>query len=147
MPPSLILQSATRLVVPVMLLFSARLLIVGHYAPGGGFAGGLMAAGAYSLYAIAYGIAEARQALPLRPVTLLGIGLSCSLLSGIWPVMLGRSFLEGLWTNELSFSQLKLTLGTPLLFDVGVYFVVVGAILMVVFELEEVFARNTGEAG
>jgi multicomponent Na+:H+ antiporter subunit B len=58
-----------------VLLFSLFLLFRGHNEPGGGFVGGLVAATAFALYAIAYGIVRARQALRVDPRTLIGIGL------------------------------------------------------------------------
>ena len=52
---SLILNTATRFLVALMLVFSIYLLWRGHNEPGGGFVGGLIAAIGFALYAIAYG--------------------------------------------------------------------------------------------
>ena len=54
---SLILRTATRFMLPLLLLFSVFLLTRGHNQPGGGFSGGLVAAAAYTLYALAFGVA------------------------------------------------------------------------------------------
>ncbi len=142
MTPSLILRTATRLLIPVMLLFSAHLLVEGHHSPGGGFAGGLLAAGAFSLYAIAYGIREARRGLPVHPLTLLGIGLALAVASGLLPLLAGKAFLEGMWGAPTRLLGLQLELGTPLVFDLGVYFIVVGTSLTAIFELEDTFDED-----
>lgn len=132
---SLILSTATRYLLPLLLMFSVFLLLRGHNEPGGGFVGGLAAAAAFSLYAIASGVENARRMLWLHPRDLLGIGLTVALAAGLTPGVFGLPFLTGLW------SPIELPavgkLGTPLLFDSGVYLVVVGMVLMIIFELAE----------
>ena len=88
-----IFRTAARLLMPLLLLFSVFLLFRGHNQPGGGFVGGLIAAAAFALYAIAFGVQRARQALLVRPMTLLGAGLLIALVSGAarrapWPAVL-----------------------------------------------------------
>lgn len=132
---SLILSTATRYLMPLLLLFSVFLLLRGHNEPGGGFVGGLTAAAAFALFAIAEGVAPARRMLWLHPRSLLGVGLLLAAGAGLLSVAVGLPYMTGLW------SSLELPaigkLGTPLLFDVGVYLVVVGMVLMIVFELAE----------
>ncbi len=132
---SSILSTATRYLLPLMLLFSVFLLLRGHNEPGGGFVGGLVAAAAFSLFAIAFGVGSARQLLRLHPRLLLGVGLTVALASGLLSVAVGLPYMTGLWTAFKLPAIGKL--GTPLLFDVGVYLVVLGMVLMVVFELAE----------
>jgi multicomponent Na+:H+ antiporter subunit B len=86
-----IFHTAARLLMPLLLMFSVFLLLRGHNQPGGGFVGGLIAAAAFSLYAISFGVARARQALLVRPVNLLGVGLLIALVSGLPAVVSGRS--------------------------------------------------------
>ena len=138
---SLILRTATRLIVPVMLLFSLHLLLEGHHSPGGGFSGGLVAAGAFALYAIAYGDERAQRTLPLRPIKLIPIGLGMALLSAIAPLFRGDPLLTGMWTSLPLGNGNTLDLGTPLLFDGGVYLIVIGTVLTLVFTLEEICTR------
>lgn len=128
MRTSVILQTATRFFQPLLLLFSFFLLLAGHNEPGGGFAGGLVAAAALILHALAYGVESARRALGVDPRTLIGAGLLVAASSGIWAVLAGRPLLTGLWRGGL---------GTPLLFDAGVYLVVIGGTLLMVFALME----------
>ena len=65
------------------------------------------------LYAIAFGVRRARQALFVKPLTLLGAGLLIALFSGLPAVLRGQPFLTALWAPG------SLPLGTPALFDVG----------------------------
>ena len=83
--------------MPLLLLFSVFLLLRGHNEPGGGFVGGLVAAAAFALYAIAFGVKRARQALLVKPMTLLGAGLLIALFSGLPAVLRGQPFLTALW--------------------------------------------------
>lgn len=126
-----IFRTAARLLMPLLLLFSVFLLLRGHNEPGGGFVGGLIAAAAFALYGIAFGVRRARQALLVRPMTLLGAGLLMALLSGVPAVLRGRPFLAAMWTLR------PVAVGTPALFDAGVFLVVAGVVLMMIFTLAE----------
>jgi multisubunit Na+/H+ antiporter MnhB subunit len=112
------------------------LLWRGHNEPGGGFAGGLMAASAYVLIAISMGAAAARRALKVDPRLLISGGLLLALGSGIWGYLAGDSFLAGQWI-DVNLGAGTLKLGTPLLFDTGVYLVVVGVVLTIILALME----------
>jgi multicomponent Na+:H+ antiporter subunit B len=127
---SVILRTAARLLVPLMLLFSIFLLLRGHNETGGGFIGGLVAGISFSLYAVAYGTVSPRKALRRAPTTLMAVGLGVAVLTGLVPLFLGGSFLQGLWVKT-SIGKL----GSPVFFDVGVYLLVIGMIVIIVFEL------------
>ena len=126
-----IFQTAARLLMPLLLLFAMFLLWRGHNEPGGGFVGGLVAAAAFSLYLIAYGVDRARRALFVNPMTLLGAGLLVALVSSIPSVMRRQPFLTAQWLAE------PIPVGTPVLFDIGVFMVVTGVVLMMIFSLAE----------
>lgn len=128
---SVILRTAARLLVPLMLLFSVFLLLRGHNETGGGFIGGLVAGISFALYAIAYGTVASRRALRATPQRLMAVGLGIAVLSGLLPLFGGGALLEGLWVKW------PLKIGTPVLFDVGVYLLVIGMTLVIVYELEE----------
>lgn len=134
---SLILRTATRLLQPLLLFFSLFLLVRGHDEPGGGFVGGLTAAAAFALNAIAYGTACARRTLRADPRTLAGAGLVVALTSAAISLALGRPLMSGIWTTVRVPGLASLDVGTPLLFDVGVYLVVLGAALTVILEMGE----------
>jgi multicomponent Na+:H+ antiporter subunit A len=128
---SSIFRTAARLLMPILLLFAVFLLLRGHNEPGGGFVGGLVAAAAFSLYTIAFGVDRARRALRMRPMGLLGAGLLIALVSGLPAVVRGQPFLTASWILS------PVAVGTPALFDIGVFLVVVGVVLMMVFTLVE----------
>jgi multicomponent Na+:H+ antiporter subunit B len=96
---SSILQTAARLLMPLLLLFAVFLLLRGHNQPGGGFVGGLVVAASFVLYSIAFGVDAARRALLVRPSRLLGIGLLVALVSGLPGVAVGHPFMTAMWTT------------------------------------------------
>jgi multicomponent Na+:H+ antiporter subunit B len=132
---SLILSTATIYLLPLLLLLSIYLLVHGHDAPGGGFVGGLVAAAAFALYAIAHGADKARRRLRVNPIFLMAMGLLTALLSGCMALFEGKPFLTGMWRLLRVPAQWKI--GSPQLFDAGVYFVVIGVTLTIIFSLAE----------
>ena len=133
---SFLLRTTVRLLIPLTLLFSLFVLLRGHSEPGGGFVGGLVAAAGFVLYSLSIGVAEAQRALRLAPQTISTLGLTCSIVAGLIPVAQGRPFLTSLWLKVPMPVGPPLELGTTLLFDIGVYLVVVGTVLLIVFALE-----------
>lgn len=133
---SMILQTATRLLFPLLLIFSVFLFFRGHNEPGGGFIGGLVGAAAFVLFAIAFGTEVTRRLLRMDPRVMVGWGLFLALVSGIMSMIAGDAFFTGQWTLPIVFGN-ELHVGTPLIFDIGVYLVVVGFTLAVIFALEE----------
>ena len=116
----------------LLALISLVLLWRGHNLPGGGFIGGLVAASAAVLLALAFGVARARAVLRVAPVALLAIGLAVAAGAGLVGLVHGQPFLTGSWIFPAG-----LPLGTPLLFDVGVFLTVLGAVLHMLFRLLE----------
>ncbi len=133
---SIILRTASNFLLPLLLLFSVFVLLRGHYLPGGGFIGGLIASIAFVLHAFAHGLKNTRFLLRMHPGFLVPIGLLLAFVSGILPLALyDLPFLTGLWLeNPLPVIGL---VGTALFFDTGVYFVVIGASLTIIFTITE----------
>jgi multicomponent Na+:H+ antiporter subunit B len=133
----LILSTATGYIMPVLLLFSLFLLLRGHNEPGGGFSGGLVAAAAFVLLSMADGVDAARRALRVDPRSLIGVGLLVMLFSGFIAPFLGEdAYLQSIWWT-IEIAGYAVSVGTPLLFDVGVYLGVAGTILLIIFAMEE----------
>lgn len=132
---SLILKTATRWIIPLLMLFSIFLLLRGHNDPGGGFVGGLVAAAAFSLYGITHGTATARRALRVNPLQLIAAGLSLAVASGLYGLLIGDPFLTGHW-GDTEYPGIG-KLGTPFFFDIGVYLLVIGIMTLIVFTLSE----------
>ena len=137
MTSSVILRTASRVLLPILLLYSVFLLVAGHNGPGGGFAGGLVAASAFALHALVYDPRSARRALGADPQTLIGVGLLAALGSGMFGLLVGRPYLTGLWREVRLPGGGAVAIGTPLLFDVGVYLLVLGMALLMIFPLAE----------
>lgn len=134
---SLILKTATRLLAGLILVFAVYLLFRGHNAPGGGFAAALVAATGFALMIISDDAHTVRKAIRLDPGRIAMIGLGTAIASGLPGLLAGRPFLTGLWWSLPTGSSQKLAVGTPLLFDIGVFLAVLGTILTLLLELEE----------
>jgi len=132
---SVILNATNRILSALLIIFSVFLLLRGHNLPGGGFAGGLVAACAFVLQALTSGVASAKKLLIFDPRTIIAAGLIIALISGLPGLFDGLPFLTGMWDK----TPLPIVgkLGTPLLFDVGVYIVVGGISCLIVFSLGE----------
>jgi multicomponent Na+:H+ antiporter subunit B len=134
----LILRTASAYLIPLLLLFSVFLLVRGHNEPGGGFVGGLVAAAAFVLLSIASSVSMARHTLRIDPRTLVSAGLLAMLASGlVAPLLTGQPYLTSLWWQLPLPAGESISVGTPLLFDIGVYLAVAGTVLVIVFALEE----------
>ena len=130
---TMILRETTRRLVPLILVFSVFLLLRGHNQPGGGFVGGLVASIAFSLYAFVCGPRAARGILRADPRVVGAVGLAVAIASGfVGSVREGVPFLTGQWG-----ALAGLAIGTPVIFDVGVYLVVVGVVLTFVLGIKE----------
>jgi len=132
---TIILRTASNYLLPLLLLFSVFVLLRGHYLPGGGFVGGLVAAIAIVLHAFANGLENTRRFLKYNPWVLIPFGLGLSLASGFAPMVVGLPFMKGMWFPE----PLPVIgmVGTPLFFDIGVYLVVIGITLTILFTSAE----------
>jgi len=122
-----LLSTAARILAPILFFLSLVILYRGHHLPGGGFIGGLTAACGIFLFAMSAGWEEARKFLRFNPVLFIALGLALALLSGTFALFQGEPFLTGQWWPKWKVPLLgDVHLGTPLLFDVGVYFAVFG---------------------
>ena len=128
---SLMVEVVTRLLFPSMMLLSAYFFFSGHNAPGGGFAGGLVAALALTLRYLAGGRKEIEATLPVHPGKVLGVGILLSASAAIVPMFFGYAPL----TTDYATFTLPLIgefdVPSALIFDAGVYVIVVGLIMHV----------------
>ncbi|WP_127145611.1 Na+/H+ antiporter subunit B [Pelagibacterium montanilacus] len=120
----------------LMIMYSIFVLLRGHNEPGGGFIGGLIGASGLAIYGIACGVTEARRALHVHPISLAGFGVFLAALSGLASLLVGMPAFTGLWwIFEVDGTEVPLS--TPLIFDIGVYAVVVGSVSAIAFALED----------
>ena len=127
-PRIVILEVAARRLYWLILAASWWVLLRGHDEPGGGFIGGLVAVSATVLWGVAHGADAAARRLPLGSgMPLAAAGVLLAALAGLPRLLEGEAFLTHWWgTLPLGFTDLKVS--TVLLFDVGVYLCVWGAV-------------------
>jgi multicomponent Na+:H+ antiporter subunit A len=124
----------------LLLALSVVVLFRGHNEIGGGFVGGLTAALAFAIVSLADGVERARAKLRLHPLSLAAGGLLLALASGLPGLLLHGDFLRQLWF-DLDLLGLRVKQGTTLVFDLGVYIAVLGAVLAFLFGLRREAAR------
>lgn len=133
---TLILKTASSYLLPVLLLFSVFILLRGHYLPGGGFVGGLVASIAFVLHAFANGLENTKNLLRIHPGFLMPFGLAIAFISGLAPMFLADlPFMTGIWFEEPI--PVIGMVGSALFFDTGVFLVVIGVTLTIIFTISE----------
>lgn len=133
---TLIFRTVAPFLTALMLLFSVYVLLRGHNEPGGGFIGGLIAAAALAIFGIATGTGSLRRALRFHPLAISGAGLFAAAIAGFLSALFHVPFMTGLWF-DLDLGDTSVALSSVMLFDIGVYLVVVGAITSIALSLEE----------
>jgi len=135
-PQSYIFKTVVRLLFFFINVFALYLLLRGHNLPGGGFIAGLATAISLILLSLAIGLEDMHRVMRFDPVRLAAAGLMVATVTGAAPILFGRPFLEHFdfhFTRVPVFGDLHV--GTPLVFDIGVYLVVVGIACKIIFIL------------
>ncbi|HBH49575.1 MAG TPA: Na(+)/H(+) antiporter subunit B [Bacteroidales bacterium] len=133
---STLLQIASKYVQWLLILVAVIALFRGHNYPGGGFIGGLLAGLAIVYRGFAFSMSEARKQLPLSPEIIIAIGLFFVVASFMPALFTGSPLMKGEWYKlQLGFTELKL--GSPFIFDIGVFFTVIGVAISFVFSLNK----------
>ena len=133
MEKPVILIKSSELIIQIMLVISVSLFIRGHNEPGGGFLAGLVAGISFFLYIFFHDPAIRR--IKFISIALLIFGFLSFLLSIIIPMFNSKSALSGDWI-QLSLLHSHVKLGTPLLFDLGVYLCVTSTIIIILLLLK-----------
>ncbi|MNC23140.1 Na(+)/H(+) antiporter subunit B [compost metagenome] len=130
-----ILQTVSKAVVFIILVFSLFLFLAGHNNPGGGFIGGLMTSAALVLLAIAFGMKEVARTIPLDFRKVLAVGLLLAFITGSGSFLFDAPFMS----HAFGYFHLPLLgtteLATAVLFDLGVYLAVVGVTMTILFTI------------
>jgi len=142
---TVIARTVTRIVVPGVLVTAVALLLQGHNLPGGGFIAGVLTAAGFGLVYVVFGSEFVRRTL-LRTgdgvgpfaggvsgyVRAFAFGLALAAATGVAFALLGGNFLTQLvvFVEHVPLYE-EIEIPTALAFDLGVYFVVVGALLMI----------------
>lgn len=135
---SVILQIAARYIKALLVLFAMIALLRGHNYPGGGFIGGLLAALSVIYYGFAFNVRQVREKLRVNPATYIAIGLFLVVLSFIPSILNQLELMQGVWLKVQIPVLGELKLGTPFLFDMGVFLTVVGVTFLFFFSLTKV---------
>ena len=132
---SVILRKAARYLFPVIMLFSIYLLLRGHNEPGGGFVGCLAAASGFILNQLAFDLQSTKKLMNVESLTLIGVGLLTAMVSSVLTMLDGQPYFSSHWATIHITPAWHLEIGTPLVFDVGVYLVVLGVTLAILLSI------------
>ncbi|MFT8322106.1 MAG: Na(+)/H(+) antiporter subunit B [Bacillus sp. (in: firmicutes)] len=128
----IILQTTTKIVLFIILIFSVFIFFTGHYTPGGGFIGGLLTSGAIVLLLLAFDLKTVKEILPFNYIYMIAIGLLFSIGTGAWSLLFNVPFLTHAYTHiEIPIIG-DLSLHTATIFDLGVFLVVVGVTMTII---------------
>jgi multicomponent K+:H+ antiporter subunit A len=131
-----------RLLLPMAGLVSFHFLLRGHNAPGGGFVGGLVMATAIIAQYMVSGTIWVESRLRIHPQLLLALGLLAAGAAGLGAWLAAKPFLTAL-AADLTLPLLgTLHVSTVLLFDLGVYMLVVGATVLMLIALAHQSLRS-----
>ena len=126
------LKYTAKVVFLVIITFSINLFFSGHYTPGGGFVGGLLAAGAIILLLLAYDLKTLKRMIRIDNKRMITAGLAVCLIVPILLMFFGNPFL----THQYTYLQLpvfgEVPLHSAILFDVGVYIIVAATTLLII---------------
>lgn len=133
----LILRTIARIHLYLITIFAIYLLLRGHNSPGGGFIAGLLTAAAIVLQAVAFDTAYAQKLLPIRETWLIGSGLLLAVGTGLAAVLQGRPFLDHTFGHYTVPFLGDVEAATAVMFDLGVYLVVVGVTKWVILTIAQ----------
>ncbi len=139
---NIILEKIANVVLPIMLLASLWLLLRGHNYPGGGFIAGIIASTGFIFYAIVFGSRRVKRFIRITTIQLMGLGLLVVFFTAILPFFFQKQLLTGLWPEFQTSLFSYLIPGTPVVFDIGVFLVVIGMILTIIFSIMEELKWN-----
>ncbi len=137
MTRSLFFKFLARAMMPILILFSIFFLLRGHNQPGGGFVGGLVAASSIVLMTLAYGAEQVARQMRIDFRRVMFWGLIVAVIAGVLGLVFQSSFLESIWFKPYLEGIGRLELGTPALFDAGVYIVVFGVTVAIVMAMAD----------
>jgi multicomponent K+:H+ antiporter subunit A len=134
----LLLTTIARLLLPLALLVALYLMLRGHNQPGGGFIAGLVASVALIIQYIASGIGWTQERLHRDFHTIIGAGVLMAGLTGLGAFLFGAPFLTT-WFDYFEWPVIgRFELASALAFDLGVFFTVVGAVLLVLVNMGKI---------
>lgn len=127
---------------PVIIVLAVHLFLRGHDQPGGGFAAGIVMSIGFILQYMAGGTRWVEDRLRILPVRWIGSGLLLALLVGVAAPLLGFPFM----TTAFQYAEIpyigRVPLASALIFDLGVFGLVVGATVLILIALAHQSVRS-----
>ncbi len=127
-----ILQTTTKIIFFIIFLFSIHIFFAGHYTPGGGFVGGLLTATGIVLLLLAFDLKTVMNCFPINYTVMTAVGLLLAVSTAAGSIFFNVPF----FTHAFDHFDLPLlgdqSLHTAMLFDTGVYLVVVGVTMTII---------------
>lgn len=144
---SVTFELGVRIIFPTLMVFGIYLLFAGHNAPGGGFAAGLVVGAALGVRYLAGGRFELFEAMPIQPGVLMGSGLIVAVLTALAPIPFGGTVLQSYeaFVNLGPLGEIHLV--SAMVFDIGVFLVVVGMMVDILHTLGAELDRQQEVAG
>jgi multicomponent K+:H+ antiporter subunit A len=140
----LMMVVVTRVLMPIALLVGIYIFLRGHNQPGGGFVAGLVVAIALLMQYMASGFAWTQERQRIEYHTLIGFGVVIAGLTGAGAWVVGKPFLTSAFTYVHLPPIEEFELATAMLFDLGVFLTVLGAVMLMLYSLSRI-ARYAGE--
>jgi len=131
----IVLAMVSRPLLPLALMVAVYLLLRGHNAPGGGFIGGLVAGSALILQYMANGMRWASDRLPTDMRPMVAIGLLIATATGVASWVFDAPFLTSTYAHVHLPWIGEFELASAMAFDLGVFMVVVGTVLLILTRL------------
>ena len=140
----LMMVVVTRVLMPIAIVVGLYIFLRGHNEPGGGFVAGLVIAIALLMQYMASGFAWTQERQRIEYHTMIGLGVVIAAATGVGAWLLGRPFLTSAYTYIHLPPIEEFELATAMLFDLGVFLTVLGAVMLMLYSLSRI-ARFAGE--
>jgi multicomponent K+:H+ antiporter subunit A len=140
----LMMVVVTRVLMPIAIVVGLYIFLRGHNEPGGGFVAGLVIAIALLMQYMASGFAWTQERKRIEYHTMIGLGVVIAGLTGVGSWLSGSPFLTSAYTYVHLPPIEEFELATAMLFDLGVFLTVLGAVMLMLYSLSRI-ARFAGE--
>ena len=133
----MILQTATKVILFIILTYAIYVLFAGHHNPGGGFVGGLVTAAALVLLYLAFDTKTVREIVPVNFRLVGAAGVMIAVSTGFLGFFTGGAFLtQSAYDVRLPLLG-EVHLATAVLFDIGVFLTVIGTAMTIITSISE----------
>ncbi|MFA8385949.1 MAG: monovalent cation/H+ antiporter subunit A [Pelagibaca sp.] len=139
----LMMVVVTRVLMPIALMVGIYIFLRGHNQPGGGFVAGLVVAIALLMQYMASGFAWTQDRQRIEYHTLIGFGVIIAGVTGAGAWVFDAPFLTSSYTYVHLPPIEEFELATAMLFDLGVFLTVLGAVMLMLYSLSRI-ARYAG---